>query len=833
MKQMSALLGILVIALAVTASAENTMRVPMQPSSDLVRWVDDEFIVEFTSDVRGNLETKTDRLGRPTANVASVQRLLDLNGVEQFRREFPNAHPLTAGARGTDLTGYYKVKLLPGADLDAAMADFEASPNVDHVEKIGIHRMYLEPNDTYYDNPPPSFPHNAWHIKQSADHDIDGNLAWDTETGDATVVVGVMDSGVRYYHFDLGGPNPPGPDDNSTNGNIWVNAEETPNNGIDDDGNGYVDDVIGYDFVNTSGPDRCASNQGEDCNTPDNDPRDFNGHGTSVAGCIAAITNNAAGVVGVAGGYSDGTTSGAGNGVKIMCLRIGWQARDGYGYVRMDFAAEAINYAVQKKLDGYNIAALNCSWGTSNSGGLGAAADNALANDIMLIHAAGNSGNSSADFFGSKAGIMNVAATDSNDARASFSNYGSWVDVAAPGVDIITTYHYNQDPANDYVVVTSGTSFSSPITCGVAALLESLDPGLSGPDKFNIIVTSGDNIGNQQIGLRLNAKNALDAVSPCVDAAPPSVTVTAPDGGEDWEINSTHAITWSASDDCGIDATEIRLDRGNDGTYEEQIALLSGNPGSYDWTVTGPSGGSNRIQVIVTDGASNSTSDASNGTFTISQATQPELHVSNVVVTRYSQGPWWRGQAVVTIVDQNNAPVANATVTGDFTGPTNGSPSELTDGSGQATLVSDRTRPEPGGEWCFEVTNVSATGATYNSGANVVTQACESGPVFSDGSPTMIATNDVVTHSEIYPNPFNAGANISFTLREGGDVQLAIYNVLGRKVRHLADGYYSEGTHTVQFDGTDDRGRELASGMYFYRLKTIGFVESRKMLLLK
>jgi len=474
-------------------------------------FVSDEFIVALTPSAAKGWQLRKSASGRPLVSLPSLQELIDRHAVIRFRRQFEGARAPRSSSAGPDLTGYFKVRLAPGQNLDAAIAAFQADPHVEHVERIGIHPVYLEPNDTYYDSPPVDFPHNAWHIRQSQDHDIDGNLAWDTETGDGSVIVGVLDTGVRYIHRDLGGIDPPGPSDPLTNGNIWVNTDEIAGNGVDDDDNGYADDVVGYDFVETSSPDRCASNLGEDCTVTDNDPMDFDGHGTATAGCVAAITNNARAVVGVAGGFSDGTVTGAGNGTRIMCLRVGWHAKDGLAYVRMDFVAEAINYAVQKKLDGHNVTALNCSWGSSNSGGLDAAIESALANDIMIIHSAGNSGNSVADFLGGKAGVLNVGATDSADVRSSFSNFGDWVDLAAPGEDIITTFHSFQDPGNDYVVLISGTSFSAPITCGVSALLEAYAPVLSGPEKFDILVTSGDNIGTQGVGLRLNARRALDS----------------------------------------------------------------------------------------------------------------------------------------------------------------------------------------------------------------------------------------------------------------------------------------------------------------------------------
>ncbi len=476
-------------------------------------FVEDEFIVVLTGNARRGATAGVDRSGLPTVNVPGLQDVLDGQGVTRFARQFPTAKPRAVGSKYPDLTGHYSVQIDGGMDLDAAMAGFARHPGVDHVEKIGIHPLHacatgtpLTPNDTWYDNPPQTFPYPQWDLWDT--HGIDAELAWDVEPGAGSVVVVAMDTGVRYLHRDLGGNDPPGPDDNVTDGNIWVNPFEIPGNGIDDEGNGYIDDVVGWDFV--SNPSFCSA--GEDCATADNDPRDHHGHGTHTAGTMAAISNNARGVAGIAGGFGNGTTGSPGNGAKIMCLRIGYSSIFG-GSVRMDWAAQAMNYVAEMKSRGVNIAAINCSWGSSDSGGLNAAVDNLLANDVMVIHAAGNDNSNVTDFLGGKAGVMNVAATDQAGNRAGFSNYGSWVDLAAPGVEIISTYHNNADPANDYVAIMDGTSMAAPHVAGVAALLESCDAGLSGPDKFNIMVNSTCPAGSPDIGGILSAKLALDATA--------------------------------------------------------------------------------------------------------------------------------------------------------------------------------------------------------------------------------------------------------------------------------------------------------------------------------
>jgi subtilisin family serine protease len=193
--------------------------------------------------------------------------------------------------------------------------------DVDHVEPVGLHAVDSTPNDTYFAYGTSTFPYDQWHYWDQ--WGIDADQAWNIETGKPSVLVGIIDTGVKYRHTDLGGTDPPGPNDNVTNGNIWVNPNEIPGNGIDDDGDGLVDDVIGYDFLAATpvvAGYTCADN---DCGGLDNDPNDGNGHGTHVAGTVAAITNNARAVAGIAGGFSDGTTAGAGNGCKLVPCRIG------------------------------------------------------------------------------------------------------------------------------------------------------------------------------------------------------------------------------------------------------------------------------------------------------------------------------------------------------------------------------------------------------------------------------------------------------------------------------------------------------------------------------
>jgi hypothetical protein len=317
-----------------------------------------------------------------------------------------------------------------------------------------------------------------------------------------------------------------------------------------------------------------------------------------VGGIMGAITNNGNAVAGLAGGWNESANDPA-NGVKIMACRIGWSAPHpvyGYevGYVRMDFAAQAIYYAVNN-----GATAINCSWGSSNSGGLGAAVTYAVNNGVVVVHAAGNSGNSVADYLGSRTDVLNVAATDDSDVKADFSNYGTWVDISAPGVDIMSTFSLHYNP--NYVAWMSGTSQAAPHVCAAAALLRSYVPGLTRQEVFDLILDYTDNIDAQNpsyVGLlgsgRLNVFKSLDA------AVAPEVTVIQPNGGEVLYIGQEYDITWDASDNVAIATTivDYSVDSGENWT---QLAELDGNPGVFTWTVTGPPSDQCRVKVTCID----------------------------------------------------------------------------------------------------------------------------------------------------------------------------------------------------------------------------------------
>jgi len=289
--------------------------------------------------------------------------------------------------------GVQRIKLPDSADMKEAIAYYRSKPDVEYAEPNYIVRKAVIPNDSGFTQQWGL--NNAGQTGGTIDADIDAPEAWDITAGSNNIVIAVIDTGVAYGHPDLAG-------------NIWQNTDEIPANGVDDDGNGYVDDVYGWDFIDNDGY-----------------PEDLDSHGTHVAGIIASRGNNGTGGTGVM--WS----------AKIMALRF--LGVTGVGDVAN--AAQAIIYAAD---NGARI--INASWGGYDySTPLYNAIDYARSKGVLFVAAAGNDAQNidGSPFY--PAGftlpnILSVAASDSNDNLAYFSNYGATsVDLAAPGVAIYST----------------------------------------------------------------------------------------------------------------------------------------------------------------------------------------------------------------------------------------------------------------------------------------------------------------------------------------------------------------------------------------------------------
>ena len=449
-------------------------------------YIPGRLIIELKKEYCDQMSKRLNKNGTIEVNLPGLSQKFDRYGVYSFEREFIGPPEAFNGDIGQKMKRMFILKFAEHHPLQEVAADFAGDQSVAQVELDEICRT----TETFPDDP--DFI-NQWGLNQFNDHDVDAPEAWDHCQGNSDVILAIIDSGVDWMHPDLGGTSP------YISGNIWINSIEfdgTPN--IDDDGNGLIDDIRGWDWV-----DGVSGWPGEDVDLPDNNPADFNGHGTHCAGIASAITDNSYGIAGL--GWD----------CKIMALRAGWSIDDGgveAGVVGMSFAAQAIFYATYK-----GASVINCSWGSSNAGGLEIAADYAVSHGIVLSVAAGNDNTSSQldNYLSTRGDCIDVAATDADDQKADFSNHGTWIDVCAPGVDIFSTY-YDHNGAGSSFATISGTSMAAPLVTGLAGLVKAKYAYWSGLTIRQHIKDTADDIdalnpgfSGQLGGGRINAFKAV------------------------------------------------------------------------------------------------------------------------------------------------------------------------------------------------------------------------------------------------------------------------------------------------------------------------------------
>jgi len=302
-------------------------------------------------------------------------------------------------------------------DVSSVCGELRSDPDVEYAQPNYIYEQCGDPND-------PEFPDQYAHqLIQMSD-------AWDISTGSRDIVVAVLDTGVDVNHPDL-------------KDNIWINEGEIPNNDIDDDNNGFIDDVSGWNFEDDSND-----------VIPDDSWSSVAGHGTQVSGVIAGVGNNGIGVCGVNWNSS------------IMALRLGIEMTTAEVAAGLDYATA----------NGAHV--INMSFGGDDSGpegdqALKTAIDNAYAQGILLVASAGNNDTTEPLYPAAYYNVIAVSSTNGEDIKTGRSSFGHWVDIAAPGTDIVTT-----DLDNEYVA-TAGTSFSGPYVAAVGALVLAHKPDLS------------------------------------------------------------------------------------------------------------------------------------------------------------------------------------------------------------------------------------------------------------------------------------------------------------------------------------------------------------------
>jgi subtilisin family serine protease len=452
-------------------------------------------LVKVSKANRSILKEKTEKSSGLATGSSAIDKTIKKHATKSFERVAVKGEKSKVNS---EFFGWYKVSLDPNkpitaiekngkvyySELENFQQELEHTSGVEKVEKDYITHASLIPNDTYYSSSGSwgqGF-EDLWGVKK-----IDLAGAWDQTTGSSNITVAVIDTGVDRTHPDM-------------TANIWTNPNENPSNGVDNDNDGYINDYYGWNWCNNN-----------------NNTQDDNGHGTHVAGIIAAGSNNGKGITGVSWG------------AKIMTLK--YLCADGTGSTSN--AALALEYAADH---GARISSNSYGCLCANDSFLNDAIQYEYDRGTIPVVAAGNSASDALDFAPAAVdGAITVGATDNTNALASFSNIGPRIDVVAPGVDILSlkSSQASHTCIGGSIVNTnychiSGTSMATPYVSGLISLMLSMNTNLTTEQVRQILRTTSTDLGtigrDTSFGSGLINANAAVAASAAPTVLTPSIS---------------------------------------------------------------------------------------------------------------------------------------------------------------------------------------------------------------------------------------------------------------------------------------------------------------------
>ncbi|CAN5152877.1 hypothetical protein BH09BAC5_BH09BAC5_03800 [soil metagenome] len=461
-----------------------------------------------------------------------------LNSIAKNHAVTKLSKPFYAAKNSEILQRTYLLEFSDYKSVQSLISELKASNAVVYAERVPMDYTTVAPNDPSYGS--------QWHLAT-----INAAGAWNYFSTGSNIKIAIVDNAIDRNHQDL-------------SGNLWVNPGEIASNNIDDDGDGYIDDINGYDVADVD-------------NNP-NPPNNSFDHGTHCAGISSAKTNNSIGIASI--GYS----------CKLMCVKATGNANSPSSVTN---GYDGIVYAVSAGAD-----VISMSWGGTGSS---TTAQNiitwAYQQGVVLIAAAGNNNSSTMFYPAGYTECIAVAATSSNDTKASFSNYGSWVDISAPGNNIYSTL-----PSNGYGNM-SGTSMACPLVAGLAGLMLSLNPILTPIDIRNCILNNATNINSMnpsyigQLGSgRIDANASMACIGTTLSLPPvanfvANVTTVSAGGSVSFTNTSLYAYsgsTYSWSFSGGTPATS---------TLQTPPAIVYNTPGTYNVSLTVTNANGNNTHV--------------------------------------------------------------------------------------------------------------------------------------------------------------------------------------------------------------------------------------------
>ncbi|MBC7424938.1 MAG: S8 family serine peptidase [Bacteroidia bacterium] len=471
---------------------------------------------------------------------SSIKSLYLTYDIDTIYRPFPGLDSI--------LDKTWCIKFNNKFQVDALMLACMATNHMEYVEKPRIYHTFFTPNDVNG---------QQWYLNK-----IEAAAAWDISQGSTTVTVAIVDNAVNINHEDLAP-------------NIWTNPGEIPGNGFDDDLNGYTDDINGFDVADND------NNPNPPGTTTTSSPFI---HGTHCAGLASASTNNGKGIASI--GFK----------VKIIPVKCTRNSETGSTLTN---AYDGVYYAIKVNAD-----VISMSWGGPGESSI---TNQNLLNSahnrgIILCAAAGNDNSENPNFPAAYNNVISVGASDQSDKKSSFSNFGSTIDVLAPGSGIYSTLAGSNTAYGNL----SGTSMACPLTAGLCALILSFNPSLSPDQVENFLKTGCDNVNSAntqfagKIGSgRINARRSLQFA-----AGITGIEETAKGNIGVYPVpnNGTFTVEWFDENLTSIDVYNTMGDlvystpvSENTGTVQIKTNLA---PGIYMLTAKGFAGNYNRKIIV-------------------------------------------------------------------------------------------------------------------------------------------------------------------------------------------------------------------------------------------
>jgi subtilisin family serine protease len=388
------------------------------------------------------------------ADFPGVDRLLQDYRVKALYKPFKT--------KNVHVQHIYELHFDPAVDVERLIEDWQQFPYIEYAEQLPIYESTYNPNDIFW---------LQWGLNK-----IDAGTAWDVSQGSRDITVAIVDDAMRITHEDLAPQ-------------VWTNPGEIPGDSIDNDNNGWIDDVHGYDLAD----------QDNDPNPPAGADDNTFSHGTHVAGISGAATDNQAGIASI--GFN----------VSLVPVKTKEDSTLGDPYLYATFTG--IDYAIANHFDVVNMSFGSGSYNASMAYLVLAGHDSG----VVLIGAAGNTGSYAVHYPSAYDGVISVGSTEWDDAKSGFSTWHYSVDIMAPGGGIYSTVA----GGDDHYGIMSGTSMAAPMVSGLAALMLSADSTLAPDDVLNCLQSTADNIDAQNqaylggIGSgRINAGRAMICVVP-------------------------------------------------------------------------------------------------------------------------------------------------------------------------------------------------------------------------------------------------------------------------------------------------------------------------------